>query len=840
MSFGLQLSNRILSRLGISARHRLSLAYHHKTSASSIVSTNHNRFTSSRIISTSATYGMAPTNQGFKPMEYNNALLRSTSPYLLQHAHNPVDWQPWSQNAIDQAKREGKMIFLSSGYSACHWCHVMAHESFENLSIAKMLNESFVCIKVDREERPDVDAAYMTFVQATSGRGGWPMSVFLTSDGEPLFGGTYFPPPMFKELIERLTGLWTEDRQRCLLSAKDISEQLRQVAAAGIAGTGWSDLPSLDVTAKTLKHWLLSFDQENGGFGNAPKFPSPPNTFHFLHRIAAEIIGKSSTNTVLSEIGIGPESATKALQSSTFTLARIARGGISDPLAGGIARYSVDGEWRVPHFEKMLYDQGQLLTSFSEALQLCRASNDTTLKAYAPEFEQTLTGMIEYLDRYMTSKDGSIYAAEDADSLPNKDSEQAKEGAFYVWDSSEIEDVLGGKESKAYQLISSHFGIKLDGNIPGESDPHGELVGKNVLHADTTLLSTAKKLNIAEEEAITLWSESKRKLLTYRNQRPRPLCDDKIITAWNGLAISGLAKASQVLATETEIGQKALELAKKSSTFLWSTMWNKDKHQFLRSYRDGVQGPLGFDVDYAFTVQAFLDLYEVTFDTKYIEQALEVQAAQDALFWDDEGGPGGYLISSKESDGNILGRQRGDQEGAEPTSTSVSAHNLLRLQSLISNLDEELAKRYQAQGRQASALTSHDRIAQCITSGGAILQRAPYALGTRVTALLRARLGSQQVILVGSNEDAKTKELLKVFSTTFLPRASVIFIDIAEGKEGAQRRLGQSFIAANDAVREVLEDPKLLTRGSYATVCQNFACVLPITDQEELMKQLQK
>lgn len=834
MSTALYLGSRLIrTATSVTTRCKLPRTSTHPIKVNSIVS-------QSRYRTLSTNNKMAPHNQGLQPMEYNNALIHSTSPYLLQHAHNPVDWQPWSQAALDQAKREGKMIFLSSGYSACHWCHVMAHESFENISIAKELNESFVCVKVDREERPDVDAAYMTFIQATSGRGGWPMSVFLTSDGEPLFGGTYFPPPMFKELIERLTTLWNEDRQRCLSSARDISQQLRQVASAGIAGTDWSDLPSLNVTAKTLKHWLLSFDQENGGFGNAPKFPSPPNTFHFLHRIAAEIIGKSSPSLALTEIGIGPESALKAVESSAFTLARIARGGISDPLAGGIARYSVDEEWRIPHFEKMLYDQGQLLVSFSEALQLCMASSEPDLQRYTEEFRQSITGIIEYLERYMTDKNGSIYAAEDADSLPTSDSEHAKEGAFYVWDSEEIKNVLGGTESKAYQLVSSHFGIKIDGNIPAESDPHGELVGKNVLHASTTLSSTAQKLNISNEEAMTLWIESKAKLLAYRDQRPRPLCDDKIITAWNGLAISGLAKASKVLGTSTEIGKKALKLANDSSAFLWSTMWDKDKHQFLRSYRNGVQGPLGFDVDYAFVIQAFLDLYEVTFDTKFIDQALDIQAAQDALFWDDEGGPGGYLISSKESDGNILGRQRGDQEGAEPTSTSVSAHNLLRLQSLISKLDEELAKRSELQGRQASTLSSHDRVAQCITSGSSILERAPHALGTRITALLRAKLGSQQVIVVGSNENTKTKELLDVFSTTFLPRAAVIFINTTKGKEGAQEQLGQSFIAANDAVREVLEDPKLLTRGSYAIVCQDFACGIPITASEELVKQLQK
>lgn len=706
----------------------------------------------------------------------------------------------------------------------------MAHESFEDEKVARVLNEHFVCVKVDREERPDVDAAYMTFVQATSGRGGWPMSVFLTSEGEPLFGGTYFPPPMFVELIGKLTSLWTSDRERCLASARDISAQLRDVAQAGIAGTGWEDLPDATLAAKTLRHWLVSFDSQDGGFGSAPKFPSPPNTFHLLHRVAVD-----SSKPALAESGISPDSAKSAVEASAFSLARIARGGITDHLAGGIARYSVDGEWRVPHFEKMLYDQGQLLTSFAEAVQLCNASSSASLQGYIPEFKEAIQGIVNYLERYMCSPEGSIYAAEDADSLASPDADHAKEGAFYVWDATEIEDVLG-KESKAYQLVRQHFGIKLDGNIPAESDPHGELVGKNMLHATTPLSATASKLGMSEEEVRSLWNEARDLLLARREQRPRPMRDDKIITAWNGLAISGLAKAAQVLEAD-DAGKRALTMAERSANFLWTTMWDREEHQFLRSYRNGTRGPWGFDVDYAFAVQGFLDLYEVTFAKEYLEHALEIQAAQDALFWDSDG-PGGYLMSSSDSDGNILGRQRGDQEGAEPTSTSVAAHNLLRLRSLVSDLDGHLATLSKSQGRTSSTMTSRDRIAQSITSGGMVLNRAPHALGTRVTALLHARLGPVQVLVVGPRHAEETQALLRTLHSSFLPRMSVILIDTTDGVTGARKQLGDLLSLGNDAVRQTLDDPKLLERGSYATVCQDFTCGLPIHSPEQLLEQL--
>lgn len=730
-----------------------------------------------------------------------------------------------------KAKSQDKMIFLSSGYSACHWCHVMAHESFEDPSIARLLNDNFICVKLDREERPDVDAAYMTYVQATSGRGGWPMNVFLTPDGEPLFGGTYFPPPMFTQLIDRLSDLWTTDRERCIASAQSISDQLRDAASAGVSGTGWDDLPSLSLSAKAIRHWLTTFDEIHGGFGSAPKFPSPPNTFHFLHRVISD--AGASEMATLREAGIDDKIADRALHASAFTLARIARGGITDHLAGGIARYSVDEEWRVPHFEKMLYDQGQLLTSFVEAVQLCRTSTSSKLQAFVPEFLAAIEGIVNYLERYMTSPDGSIYAAEDADSLASPDADHAKEGAFYVWDATELEEVLG-KDSMTYTLFAKHFDIRLDGNIPSEADPHGELVGKNMLHASVPLSETASKLRIPDAQAVELFEDGKRKLLVHRETRPRPLRDDKIVTAWNGLAISGLSHVARLLAIErdtvrVDVGKRALTLATQASRFVWQTMWNADKKQLTRSYRNGVHGAEGVDVDYAFVVQAFLDMYELTYDGAYIDQALKVQDAQDRLFW-DERGPGGYLISAAHSDGNVLGRQRGDQEGAEPTSTSVSAHNLLRLQTLLNDLDKRLP---------STSLSTRDRIAQCINSGGAVLARAPFALGMRLTALMTAKMGgTKQILIVGERDDKQTSQLLDTIRHRFNPRASTVFIDTTDGLDGAKRLLGESLAQHNDAVRETLADPKLLERGAYATVCQDFVCGLPIHTSEELAKQL--
>jgi uncharacterized protein YyaL (SSP411 family) len=629
---------------------------------------------------------------------------------------------------------------------------------------------------------------------------------------------------MFMELMEKLSSLWSSDRERCLSSAKDIAEQLRSSTVAGVAGIEWQDLPHLTLVQKAINTQLVSYDARDGGFGSAPKFPSPPNTFHLLHRYSAETTSSDGMlSPLLSEAGFKGDLGRKALEASAFTLARIARGGITDALGGGIARYSVDSEWKVPHFEKMLYDQGQLLSCFSEAVQLCVHSDSPTLQAYIPEFKSAIQGIMEYLSRDLTSLHGAFYAAEDADSLASVNDTHGKEGAFYIWDAREIEELLG-KNSNAHRLVTLHYDIKLDGNITPQSDPHGEMTGMNMLHSTKPLHGTAQQLGLSEIEGRTILEESRIKMFARRNERPRPIRDDKIITSWNFLAISGLAQASKVL-KDAEGGTRAVEMAERCAEFMWSTMWDSANSQFLRSFREDTKGPLGFDVDYAFAVQGLLDLYEVTFKKAYLERALDVQRSQDRLFW-ESAGPGGYLISQEEGDGNILGRQKADQDGAEPTSTSVSAHNWLRLRAMLSNLDTRVG------------LDSRTRVAQCIMSNAMILTRVPQALGTRLTALLQAKLGPIQIILVGQRQAKETRALLEYMHSRFIPRASLIYIDTTGGVEDARDKLGDTLIQGNEAVRQMLEDPKILEKASHVTICQDFTCALPIYTVEELKQQL--
>lgn len=598
--------------------------------------------------------------------------------------------------------------------------------------------------------------------------------------------------------------------------------QLRQVANAGAKGGGWEELPGLSLVQKAMNHQLVNYDSRNGGFGSAPKFPSPPNTFHLLHRYCAETRSKQ-LSSALHEAGFRTELGQKALEASAFTLARIARGGISDALGGGVARYSVDDEWMVPHFEKMLYDQAQLLSCFSEAVQLCSRADSQSLQGYVPEFKAAIQGIMEYFSRDLSNPEGGLFAAEDADSLSSLTDTHGKEGAFYVWDAREVEEVLG-KDSDAHRVICAHYGVRLDGNISPQSDPHGELTGMNMLHSTQPLHATTQRLGITEEAGRRALDTGREELFERRKLRPRPLRDDKIITSWNSLAVSGLVQASKVLSVE-EGSERALEMAKRCAAFLWESMWDNERKELLRSRRGSTKGPLGFDVDYAFTVQSLLDLHQRTFDSIYLERAVEVQATQDRLFWDSDG-PGGYLISQTTGDGNILGRQRADQDGAEPTSTSVAAHNWLRLRSLLSDVDSTLSP--------GAALSSRDRVAQCIMSSEMILSRAPHALGTRLTALMQAKLGPIQVVVVGKRNAKETQALLDAVQAQFVPRAVVIYIDTSDGVEAATRKVGHLLINGNEAVRQILQDDKLLERGSYATICQDFTCGLPIHTVQEL------
>jgi len=553
----------------------------------------------------------------------SNALALEKSPYLLQHRDNPVDWMPWGEEAFARARAENKPVFLSIGYSTCHWCHVMAHESFENPAIAALMNRAFINIKVDREERPDVDRVYMAFVQATTGGGGWPMSVWLTPEGHPFFGGTYYPPEDrygragFPHLIVQIEKLWDEDRGRIESEAGRVMAGLREAAG--------SRSPEGELQAAWIeggqRAFAAAFDKSHGGFGGAPKFPRPA-ILNFLLRG-------------------GDGSRRMALE----TLRAMARGGMRDQLGGGFHRYSVDAYWHVPHFEKMLYDQAQIAVSLVEAWQITKD----------PFFESTLRSTLDYVLRDMTHPDGGFYSAEDADSAIADGSTAHAEGAFYVWTRQEIEDALA---TGAAEEFCNHYDVRADGNAPDGSDPQGEFAGKNILH------------EAGGDEPASL-AESRRILLDLRARRPRPHLDDKILTAWNGLMISAFAKAGAALG-DTQY----LEAAARAAEFVQGRLLLGG--DLRRSWRGSPADIGGFAEDYAFFIQGLLDLYEADFDLRWLELAVELQLRQDGLFWD-----GDSYFSSRGGDPLVPLRMKEDYDGAEPSANSISALNLLRLGRML-------------------------------------------------------------------------------------------------------------------------------------------------------------
>ncbi|MDE3168028.1 MAG: thioredoxin domain-containing protein, partial [Acidobacteriota bacterium] len=445
---------------------------------------------------------------------HTNRLANEKSPYLLQHAHNPVDWYAWGEEAFDKARRENKPIFLSIGYSTCHWCHVMEHESFENEGIAAILNEHYVAIKVDREERPDIDRIYMTFVQATSGSGGWPMSVWLTPELQPFFGGTYFPPenrwghPGFASVLTQVASAWRSDREQIVESARNVVEQLRQqTAVAPLHGGAAFDAATLDSGFAVLRR---TFDMRLGGFGGAPKFPRPV-VYHFLTRYWQRTKNEEALAMVL------------------LTLREMAKGGMYDQLGGGFHRYSVDERWFVPHFEKMLYDQGQLASAYVEAYQI---TGDA-------QYAETARGIFDYVLRDMTDAGGGFYSAEDADSVIREDHPDIKgEGAFYIWSWDEVPEP--GREWFGYR-----YGMRAGGNV--DHDPHGEFTGRNILYRAHSVEETAVRFGATQAEVAAALHRIERELMAARAKRVRPHLDDKILAGWNGLMISALALGGAVL-----------------------------------------------------------------------------------------------------------------------------------------------------------------------------------------------------------------------------------------------------------------------------------------------------
>ncbi|HUA17785.1 MAG TPA: thioredoxin domain-containing protein [Bryobacteraceae bacterium] len=577
---------------------------------------------------------LSRANQPKRETDLPNHLIAEKSPYLQQHAHNPVDWYPWGSDAFEKARGEDKPIFLSIGYSTCHWCHVMERESFENDAIAAILNRSFVAIKVDREERPDVDRIYMTFVQASTGSGGWPMSVFLTPDLKPFFGGTYFPPdnrygrPGFGAILERIGEAWKRDRERIEQSSSDVVVQLTQYSAAPSA-TGVADKAVLDAA---FQHFRRMFDSAHAGFGSAPKFPRPV-VFNFLLRYYARTHSQ------------------EALSMTLETLRAMANGGMHDQLGGGFHRYSVDERWFVPHFEKMLYDQAQLAISYLEAFQI----------THDPFYARIARSTLDYVLRDMTHPDGGFYSAEDADSVIDPAQPKVKgEGAFYVWTAGELRQALGDD----FAVFAASYGVEENGNV--QDDPHGEFPGKNILYV----------LEPAPEQL----AAAKAKLLELRSHRVRPHLDDKILTAWNGLMISAFAKAAQVLQGDV----RYLAAAQRAAEFILTRMYDARSGILQRRFRDGEAAIDGFLDDYAFFANALLDLYEADFDPRHLETALALATKMRELFEDPEDGA---FFSTAVGDPSLVLRMKDDYDGAEPSGNSVALLVLLRLAHLTDRTD---------------------------------------------------------------------------------------------------------------------------------------------------------
>jgi uncharacterized protein YyaL (SSP411 family) len=729
--------------------------------------------------------------------EHTNRLSGEKSPYLLQHAHNPVDWLPWGEEAFAKARRENKPIFLSIGYSTCHWCHVMAHESFESADVAAIMNRDFVNIKVDREERPDVDRVYMTFVQATTGGGGWPMSVWLTPELKPFVGGTYFPPedrygqPGFSKVLERIAAAWKQDHKKIAEQGTQIITALVEAAAGGGEAT---ELGAATLEA-AYQQIARSYDAHEGGFGGAPKFPRPV-TLNFLARVHAR----------------APESASgkHALEMHLFTLRKMAAGGMHDHLGGGFHRYSVDAYWHVPHFEKMLYDQAQLAVAYLEAFQITRE----------PRFDEVARDILDYVRRDMTAKDGGFFSAEDADSIPpvaavydrrpndpetgrespgaHRTPVQKSEGAFYIWSKKELDAALGSSA----EIFNFHYGVQPDGNVPSAADPHAEFAGKNILIELQTVAETAKHFKKEETGVQKLLAKSRATLLALRAKRPRPHLDDKIITAWNGLMISAYARGAQVLDDPAY-----LDAATRAATFVRTQLYDESRKILVRNYREGRSEVEGFADDYAFVIQGLLDLYEASFDVRWLQFAIELQETQDRLFFDQE--RGGYFSGTGE-DASILLRMKEDNDSAEPAASSVAALNLLRL----------------AQSRNEQRW--RERVEKTIAAFSPQIGHFPSAMPQLLVALDFSLSKPRQIVIAGKRDSKDTRALLSEVHRHFLPNKILLLADGGDGQRFLEEKL------------ETLRGMKPVENKPTAYVCENFACQAPLNEAAALGKLLAK
>jgi uncharacterized protein YyaL (SSP411 family) len=723
-----------------------------------------------------------------------NRLARERSPYLLQHAQNPVEWFPWGDEAFARARAEDKPIFLSIGYSTCHWCHVMEHESFENDAVAAVLNENYVSIKVDREERPDVDRVYMAFVQATTGSGGWPMSVWLTPELKPFYGGTYFPPtsqwgrPGFTDILREIARVWQAERAKVLQSAEAVTNQLRTLEQAAPTAA----IPGAAALERTVTQFKESFDRRNGGFGAAPKFPRPSELL-FLLREHARTGDAEPREVVL-----------RALRA-------MALGGMRDHIGGGFHRYSVDAEWRVPHFEKMLYDQAQLAVAFIEAGQV---SGD-------PFYTEVAEDTLFYVQREMTDATGGFHSAEDADSVPPETSHQPratsheppatshqppatshkKEGAYYLWRDEELDALLGD----AAPIVKLRYGIEPGGNAP--QDPQQEFTGKNLLYVARSIDEIAKATTKPADAIVETLNTTRVKMFQARLTRPRPHRDDKILTSWNGLMIGAFARMARVRG-----GDAFLQSARRAAVFIRETMWHAGTGVLMRRYRDGHAEIEGYAEDYAYLIAGLLELFQADADPVWLEWAIALQRKQDELFWDaSEGG----WFSTTGQDPTVLLRMKEDYDGAEPTASSVSVLNLMTLSHLVHDVEWI------------------ERIERTLRLFGERLEKIGRAVPMMSAALSTYLSGVEQIVIVEERiSDGMMSDGAMVDGTMgaavrgrYLPFAITLHLSAARKKALAG---SLPWIAAMNSVNG----------APTVYVCRNFACRQPMTDVEALWQEL--
>jgi uncharacterized protein YyaL (SSP411 family) len=686
--------------------------------------------------------------------KYTNRLVLETSPYLLQHAHNPVDWHPWGNDAFEEARRRGVPIFLSVGYSTCHWCHVMEAESFEDEEIARFMNSHYVCIKVDREERPDIDAVYMSAVQSLTGSGGWPMSVWLTPERAPFFGGTYFPPrdsdrgarQGFLTLLRALDETYHRDQARITDEAETLVAGVRRDlegrASAPAASLGATEPPNAAAIPRTVGLLKGAFDEVNGGLRGAPKFPSslPVRLLLRYHRRTGDA---------------------EALRMATLTLEKMAAGGICDQIGGGFHRYATDATWSVPHFEKMLYDNALLAVAYLEAYQVTGRA----------DFARVARETLDYVLREMTSPDGGFFSATDADS-------DGEEGKFFVWSEGEIRALLGRDADRFIR----YYGVT----------PGGNFDGRNILHVPVP--------NEAERASL---DDARQRLYAARARRVAPARDDKILAAWNGLMISALASGGRILsdARYTEAGRRAAEL-------LLTKL--RVGGRLMRSFKDGWAADPGYLEDYAFVAAGLFDLYETSFDARWLREALALCAETERLFADPASG--GWFMTSADHE-KLLARERPTVDGATPSGASVALMNALRAASFTGD-DHWRA----VADRALSAL-------------GASLSERPTSLTETLLALDFRTDAVREVVLVwpsqaGDGSAASAAPLLSALRRAFLPNR--VLAGAAEG-DG---------IVALAALAPIVEEKRALKGRATAYVCERGRCQLPTGDPGLLSRQL--